>query len=60
MYNRVVDNTKILTLMGETQDDLMPLEEGLRRELAGVTLDDILDHPDANARMDEYLASLNA
>ena len=58
MYDRIVDNTKILSLMGETQEDLMPLEEGLRRELAGVTLNDILDHPDTNARMDAYLASL--
>ena len=58
MYDRIVDNTKILELMGETQEDLMPLEEGLAKELAGVTLDDILDHPDVHKRMDDYLASI--
>lgn len=54
-FHRVVDNTKILSLMGETQKDLTPLAEGLRRELAGVTLDTIPSDPIINARMDGYL-----
>ena len=54
-FHRVVDNSKILSLMGETQEDLTPLAEGLRRELAGVTLDMIPKDPIINARMDGYL-----
>ena len=54
-FHRVVDNSKILSLMGETQEDLTPLAEGLRRELAGVTLDMIPEDPIINARMDGYL-----
>ena len=56
-FHRVVDNSKILALMGETQEDLTPLAEGLRRELAGVTLDMIPKDPFINARMDAYLAA---
>lgn len=54
-FHRVVDNSKILSLMGETQKDLTPLAEGLRRELAGVTLDTIPSDPIINARTDGYL-----
>ena len=57
-YNRIIDNTKILTLCGLSQSDLMPLEEGLRMELEGLTeerLAYIGFNKEVNRRMDEYL-----
>lgn len=36
LYNRVVDNRKILDATGMKQSDLMPVKEGLRRELAAL------------------------
>jgi len=59
-YDRVVDNTKILALCGKRQAELMPLEEGLRREYESLTaerLSRIGYWDDVNQRMDEYLAS---
>lgn len=58
-YDRVYDNTKILTLAGLRQEDLMPLEEGLRMELAGVTVNDIPCAQRVNANMDAFLAERN-
>ncbi|MDR3270953.1 MAG: hypothetical protein LBT32_05545, partial [Peptococcaceae bacterium] len=34
MYNRVMDNSKVLAVTGLTQSDLTPLDTALRRELA--------------------------
>lgn len=36
MYDRVIDNSKILHLMHLTQEDLTPIKEGLRKELADI------------------------
>ncbi len=36
LYDRVIDNSKILEISGFKQSDLMPLKEGLKRELAYV------------------------
>jgi hypothetical protein len=33
LFDRIVDNSKILDLMGKTQNDLMPLYEGLKLEI---------------------------
>ena len=60
-YNRIVDNTKILSLMGASQKDLMPLEEGLRMEFANLTaqrLARIGCSQGINSRMDAYLEKL--
>ena len=60
-YHRIVDNTKILQLCGLSQAELMPLEEGLRMELAGLTeerLARIGCNTELNHRMDEYLEKL--
>ncbi len=62
-FNRIVDNTKILRLCGLSQRDLVPLEEGLRAELAGLTEERIAyigcnEH--INRLMDEYLESTSA
>jgi nucleoside-diphosphate-sugar epimerase len=57
-YDRVVDNSKILDLMGITQEDLMPLEKGLRYEFESLTeerLARIGYNERTNPRMDAYL-----
>lgn len=56
LFDRVIDNTKILTATGLKQSELMPLYEGLKRELAGVpeTLD-IAEWNYLTSRMDAYL-----
>lgn len=60
-YHRIIDNTKILQLCGLSQAELMPLEEGLRMEFAGLTeerLARIGCDKKLNHRMDEYLEKL--
>ena len=54
-FDRIVDNTKILAASGCAQADMMPLRQGLARELGALKLDDIPGRPDINARMDAYL-----
>lgn len=57
-FNRIVDNRKILSLCGMKQEELMPLKEGLMRELKNVSAGDIVDHQGINERMDHYLESI--
>ena len=57
-FTRVIDNTKILELMGEAQSDLMPLYDGLKYELG--RLDDSVRFPlsHIDAAMDNYLKEM--
>ena len=55
--NRVVDNSKILALMNETSDDLMPLEDGLRMEYERLDPSTIPHKRTVCDAMDEYIAS---
>lgn len=57
MFNRVIDNSKILEISGLKQSDLMPLEEGLIKELYALPADVAWNDDGANARMDAYLKS---
>lgn len=57
-FDRIVDNSKILTAAGMKQNELMTLEEGLLHVLAGVTADMVPLTVHTNARMDAYLAAL--
>lgn len=57
-YHRIVDNSKILELSGLSQNDLMPLEYGLRMEFEALTEDRLAYigcNNDVNFRMDAYL-----
>ena len=56
MFNRMVDNRKILDVTGLKQSDLMPLKEGLRRELSALPKGFEWPKTDINTRMDAYLA----
>lgn len=58
MFDRVMDNSKILNITGMKQSELMPLREGLRRELAGLpeNLDGVWQKSITDDRMDAYIA----
>lgn len=55
LFDRVMDNAKILDFVGMKASELMPLEEGLRRELEALPRDFVFPHNDAYERMDAYL-----
>ncbi len=58
LFDRIMDNTKILTLAGMEQDELMPLYDGLKTELARLPADVWLTSGSRlNLTMDEYLAA---
>lgn len=61
-FDRIVDNSKILSLCNMTQDDLMPLKEGLKKELKNITQENYVKvigcNEEINKRMDKYLESL--
>lgn len=50
-FNRVVDNSKILSATSLKQSDLTPLKIGLRKELSALTLDTIQCEHGINERM---------
>ena len=56
MFDRVVDNSKILKAAGLSQSELTPLKAGLERELAALPRDYDFGENEASARMDAYLA----
>ena len=56
LFQRVVDNSKVLRVTGLKQADFMPLRRGLEKELSALPKDTVW--PDAGAvweRMDDYL-----
>lgn len=57
MFRRITDNRKALALTGLTQQQLMPLADGLRTEFARTDLDAFRNrgNSDRNKRMDDYL-----
>ena len=56
LFDRVIDNSKVLAATGLTQADLMPTAEGLERELANVPRDfKWRGLENLNARMDAWL-----
>lgn len=59
MYDRIVDNTKILNAAGMKQSELMPLFSGLKQELARVPANMVIGTLDYSRRMDEFLENRN-
>ena len=57
-FDRIVDNSKILSFSNMKQNEIMPLKEGLQRELNNVTAEDIGYNQKVNERMDAYLESI--
>lgn len=58
LFDRTIDNAKILAASGLRQADLMPVREGLTREIAALPADVDLGASAANERMDAYLRSI--
>lgn len=55
LFERKIDNTKILTLAGMKQSELMPLYEGLKKELGALPKDFVWNKNGLNDAMDAYL-----
>ncbi len=56
LFQRIIDNSKVLRVTGLKQEDFMPLRNGLEKELSALPKDAVW--PDASAiwnRMDDYL-----
>lgn len=58
VYDRIIDNTKILNATGMKQSELMPLYKGLKNELANLP-ENIFASMDYSNRMDEFLIKNN-
>ena len=59
--NRVLDNRKILNVTGMKQSELMPLYDGLKKELCDLPSDveSLFPQSEINDRMDEYIKKHN-
>ncbi len=59
LFNRVLDNTKVLSATGLRQSDLISLDSGLVAELGRFKSDPVYQYPDVaiNARMDNLLGT---
>jgi len=60
MFTRITDNSKILRVTGMKQEELMPFYDGMKLELAKLTLDNIrVDEfrGRVNQRLEEYFAN---
>ncbi|NLZ37777.1 MAG: hypothetical protein GX897_09960 [Clostridiales bacterium] len=55
MFDRIIDNSKILNITGMKQSELMPLREGLKRELAALPADAFTAQSDTSKNMDKFL-----
>lgn len=55
LFHRITDNSKILALTGLKQEDMMPLKEGLKMEIANIPSGYIPQSNPIGERMDEYL-----
>jgi hypothetical protein len=55
MFDRIIDNSKILNIAGMKQSELMPLREGLKRELAVLPADTFTVQSNTSRNMDIFL-----
>ena len=56
MFNRRVDNSKILEVTGLKQSDFVPLKKGLETEYNKLPKDVVWEETSVNKKMDEYAA----
>lgn len=59
VYDRIIDNTKILNATGLKQSDLTPLFDGLKRELSSLPKDMVFGNLAYSDRMDDFLRKRN-
>lgn len=57
-FNRIIDNSKILSLCNIKQEELMKIKDGLKREFDNLNPDDIPCLTGVNEKMDKYLESI--
>lgn len=59
LFDRALDNSKVLSVTGLRQDDFMPLRKGLTRELKAFVASPVYQYPNVviNARMDKVLGT---
>ena len=55
LFHRITDNSKILALTGMKQEELMPMYEGLKLEIANIPEGYSAPDTDFDVRMDEYI-----
>lgn len=55
LFRRITDNSKILALTGMKQDELMPMLDGLKLEIANIPKDFTPKDTEVGLRMDEYI-----
>ena len=55
LFDREVDNSKVLSVTGLKQEDMMPLYDGLKMEISRTPRDTVWRN---NQRMDDYLAAM--
>lgn len=55
LFHRVTDNSKVLALTGMRQEELMPMYDGLKLEIANIPADYVPAEDGRMRRMDEYL-----
>ncbi len=55
LFRRVTDNSKVLALTGLSQDDMIPMFEGLKKEIGNIPEDYVPRDTPVGLRMDEYL-----
>lgn len=56
LFHRITDNSKVLALTGLQQSDLMPMYEGLKKEIAAIPADFTFPETPVSRRMDAYLS----
>ena len=59
LFRRITDNSKILALTGLRQEDMMPMYDGLKLEIANIPEDYVPTDTNIGLRMDEYLKEHN-
>ena len=57
-YDRIIDNSKILSVTGLSQSDLMPLKKGLKTELDALPKGFLWNDNDISQRMDKIIEKL--
>ncbi len=59
LFRRITDNSKVLTLTGLKQEELISMYDGLKLEIANIPLDFVPVDSEIGLRMDEYLENHN-
>ena len=59
LFHRITDNSKVLALTGLKQEEMMPMYDGLKLEIANIPKDFVPTDSERGLRMDEYLKKHN-